>query len=308
MKHLLLLAALVGCQAAPDGASELLEADVEASEPLAGPSFDALADADLAPASAERLAAPTAAMPGVAPAQDAAPAAGDAGPARAAFDGRSLRRTADLALTVESFDATLRQARAVAGRYGGLVTGEDGHADGAYATTTLTLRVPSSRFDAALDALAALGTVDRRAVTVDDVTAQVVDLDARIRAKRAAEARYVALVGQARTIDETMSVQGRLDGVRAEIEQMESAARALRGSVALSTIRATFTAAGAVAPLPPGVVERALAGVAAGWHGVLAVVLGVLPLWPVAALAGAGYAVWRRLQPRLAASRVATRS
>ena len=35
-------------------------------------------------------------------------------------------------------------------------------------------------------------------------------------------------------------------------------------------------------------------------RGLLAVVLGVLPLWPIAVLGGIGYAVWRRLWPRVA--------
>ena len=284
MKKLLLLAALVGCQAAPEYAAESLEADA-ASESYA----------DLGDATADS------AVPTLTSAAAPEPTAEAGTSAPAAFDGRSLRRSADLRLTVEAFDATLRRARAVAARYGGLVAGEDGHADGDFATTTLTLRVPSDRFDAALDALAALGAVDARSVSVDDVTAQVIDLDARLRAKRAAEARYVALVGASGGLDEMLTVQARLDGVRAEIEQMESAARALRGSVALSTIRATFTAAGAAPPPAPGAFARALDGVAAGWHGVLAVVLGVLPLWPVAVLAGAGVVVWRRLPPRVAA-------
>ncbi len=189
------------------------------------------------------------------------------------------------------------------------MTGEDGTAyasaagDGGSAQTTLTLRVPSDRFDAALDALAGLGAVESRAVSVDDVTGQVVDVEARIRAKRAAEARYVGLVAQTTTVGELLTVQERLDGVRAEIESMESLARSLRGGVALATIRATIVGPATVpAPPPaPGVFAQAVDGVAAGWHGLLAVVLGVLPLWPLAVLGAVAVAVWRRVSTPVAA-------
>ena len=301
---LLVLVALVGCQADSDSYAEVESLDATAYAPTAdaAPMADFEADVEVAE-SATLASAPSRATP----AAEAAVAT-DAVATDAAFASRLLRRSADLRLTTDAHDETLRQARAVAGRYGGLVSGEDGSAyagagpDGGSAQTTLTLRVPSDRFDAALDALAALGTVESRAVTVDDVTGQVVDVEARLRAKRAAEARYVGFVAQAGSIPEMLAVQERLDGVRAEIESMESLARSLRGGVALGTIRATIVgpATTAAPPPTPGVIAQAVDAVAAGWHGVLAVVLGVLPLWPLAVVAAVGLAVWRRLSPRVA--------
>ena len=282
---LLSLLALVACADDPASFADASSAMAEAPESTVD-----LAGADLDEASAE--ADETAARaPSAPPLSDAA------------FASRLLRRSADLRVSTETHDETLRAARAVATRYGGMVSGEDGSAyDGGSAHTTLTLRVPSDRFDAALDALAALGTVESRAVTVDDVTAQVVDVEARLRAKRAAEARYIGFVAQARSVSEMLEVQARLDAVRAEIESMESQARALRGGVTLATIRATIVGPATMAPPPPapGLFARAADAIAAGWHGVLAVVFGLLPLWPLAVLGTAGYAVWRRLSPRVA--------
>ena len=285
---LLSLLALVACADDPASFADATYDPVSMAE--APESTVDLAGADLDEASAE--ADETAARaPSAPPLSDAA------------FASRLLRRSADLRVSTETHDETLRTARAVAARYGGMVSGEDGSAhDGGSAMTTLTLRVPSDRFDAALDALAALGTVESRAVTVDDVTAQVVDVEARLRAKRAAEARYIGFVAQASSVSEMLEVQARLDAVRAEIESMESQARALRGGVTLATIRATIVGPATVAPLPPapGLFARAADAIAVGWHGVLAVVFGLLPLWPLAVLGTVGYAVWRRLSPRVA--------
>ena len=290
---LLVPAALVGCRSEPEASLDVYS---EEDEAYAGPlAADVAADApslgeqEVAygpPPSAQRLASldsPTATS-----AKTAAP------PDAPADLGRQLRRSADLRLSTDDYDTTLRQARALAGRFDGLVTGEEGATYGETSQTTLTLRVPSGRFDAALDALAALGTVETRRVSVDDVTGQVVDLEARLRAKRAAEARYVVFLDRAGSVSEMLEVQRQLDGIRAEVEVMESQARSLRGSVSLSTIQATVVGP-AVVPAPPaGLWAAAADALAAGWRGLWAVVIGVLPLWPLAVVAGLALAVWRR--------------
>ena len=296
MRPPLLLAALVGCALAG------CEAGPSAASPDA--SFETVAEASLMEAPAMEPAEADVGTESAAAVTESARLGAEAEVPDAALASRQLRRSADLRVATATYEQTLADARALAARYGGLVAGEDGHADAdGTGRTTLTLRVPAARFDAALDALAALGTVESRSVAVDDVTGQVVDLEARLRAKRAAEARYVALVAETGTVAEMLAVQERLDGLRAEIESMESVARALQGSVALTTIRATFVGptAAPVGPAAPGVLALAADAVAAGWHGFVAVVLALIPLWPLAALAGAGLAVWRRLRPRLAA-------
>ena len=299
MRYLLFLVALAGCQAGADASAEYVS-----SEPVAALA-DAVvetADLDAGPAASD-AAEPSSTQPALA--DDRSTPTASPGTTTAS---RLLRRSADLRVSTEALDETLRDARAVATRYGGLVAGEDGSAyDGGDAWTTLTLRVPSDRFDAALDALAGLGTVASRSVSVDDVTGQVVDLEARLRARRAAEARYVAFLAEARSIDDMLTVQQRLDHVRADIESMEAMARSLRGQVALATIRATFVGpTAAPAPPPgPGFVARGVEAVALGWDGLLAVVLGVLPLWPLAVLGAVGVSVWRRVALRVRRDAVA---
>ena len=132
------------------------------------------------------------------------------------------------------------------------------------------------------------------------MTGQVVDVEARLRAMRAAEGRYVAFLSRTGTVTEMLEVQRQLEDTRSQIEVLESQARSLRGSVSLSTIRATVVGP-AVVPAPsPGLWAAAADAVARGWRGVWAVVIGVLPLWPLAVVAGLGLAVWRRLSPRVA--------
>ena len=59
-------------------------------------------------------------------------------------------------------------------------TGSDPH--GRLSDSTMTLRVPSPRFDVAMDALAKVGSVEQQSRSSQDVTTQVIDNRARVRA------------------------------------------------------------------------------------------------------------------------------
>ena len=152
----LALAALAGCTDPSDTYDSLDAAPTSVELAESETAFDAPLNAE---ASADVA---------VVTLRQSAPAGAAARPAQSNAPpdlGRHLRRSADLRVETETYDETLRNARAVASRYGGLVTGEDGSTTGETAETTLTLRIPSAQFDAALDALAGLGTVTSRQVS-----------------------------------------------------------------------------------------------------------------------------------------------
>ena len=66
----------------------------------------------------------------------------------------------------------------------------------------------------ALDELAKLGTEESRAVQTEDVTEQLVDLDARLATQRASVDRVRALLARASTIGEVVSHRVRADPAR----------------------------------------------------------------------------------------------
>ena len=74
----------------------------------------------------------------------------------------------------------------------------------------------------------------------EDVTGQVVDLEARIRISEASEASYRALLDRADRIEDILTVQGRLDEVRGPDRAARGAAQAVEGQTALSTLTVTI--------------------------------------------------------------------
>src|SRR5581483_4577020 len=83
---------------------------------------------------------------------------------------------------------------------------------------TLTLKVPSDRLEGVVGAIRGLGKVTSVAESGDDVTAEYIDLEARIGHWRAQEAVFVGLMAKARTIPETIQIQQQLSTIQEQIE------------------------------------------------------------------------------------------
>jgi len=219
--------------------------------------------------------------------------------------GLELIRTGTLDLHARDHADAVGRARAATREAGGRVVGEESARGASRVSTTLTLRVPAARFDALMAALAEIpGDVDRRSVRVDDVTRPVADVTARLRVRRAAESRLVELLGQARTVDDVLAVQTRLDAVREEIESADAQLRALRTDVALSTIHLTVYEESAAGLGQTSWGRRLARAVGGGWDGLLEGLLVAAGLWPLW-LVGGGAVWWVRRRRR---ARVTPRS
>jgi hypothetical protein len=155
---------------------------------------------------------------------------------------RRIIRVAEMSLETDTPEVAVSKVAALAGSKGGFVVSSEtsrwNDADGAETvSTTIVFRVPVDTFDATLAAVRALGTrVSSEKVTGQDVTEEYVDLEARIRAQRAVEEQYMAVLKEAKTIPDILAVQQKLGEARTEIERAEGRRRFLESQTSLSTI------------------------------------------------------------------------
>jgi len=150
---------------------------------------------------------------------------------------RNLILTAKIDMRSKDPWATSDRAQAIASGLGGdvLNLSQSGTADSRSAS--LTIRVPSSRFGDALQALKSLdGEIQTSGVSAQDVTDQFVDLQARLTAKQAEEQRYIAILNRANTIDEILKVDASLGSVRTQIEQLTAQINSIKNRTEFSTI------------------------------------------------------------------------
>ena len=105
----------------------------------------------------------------------------------------------------------------------------------------VTVRVPSAQFSATVDEIRAVGNrVRAEKITGQDVTEEYIDLEARIRTKKALEAQFMEIMKQAHKVSDALEVQSQLAEVRTEIEQLEGRRRYLERQSSLSTIKVTL--------------------------------------------------------------------
>jgi hypothetical protein len=218
--------------------------------------------------------------------------------------GPSVIKTAEVDVVVGRgrFEDAFGDATLIAGRYGGFVTSSTESGSRAK-RGSLTLRVPAERFEQALADVRGLGEVRSQTISGEDVSADFVDLEARLTTWRSQEAVLLRLMDRATTIEGTLRVQRELQDVQYRIEQIRGRLRVLEDRTALSTIVVGMAERGAPPVAPP--VDPSRPSLARAWREAVDGFLGVLysvvvflgyavPVLLVAVLAWLG---WRRLRP-----------
>lgn len=240
--------------------------------------------------------------------------AGDAGGAKVASSADLAARdtatppsvisTGSVSLRADDVAAArLRVRRVVEGQQGEVTqqetaTGKDGEAR----TATLTARVPAARFADVVAALEDLGDGVRlvdSSTSSEDVTSQVVDTVARVRAQQRSVARIEALMARARTIGEVISIEGQLAQRQADLDALVSQQKYLADQTAMSTISVSIEQRRAGS----GDRDRDgfAGGLAAGWDafvggagGALTALGFALPWLALLAVVGVPVVAWRR--------------
>jgi hypothetical protein len=156
-----------------------------------------------------------------------------------------LIKRANLALTVSSVDESLEAvATVVQTQQGDILDLQDHQPEaGQYRRAYVRIRVPQANLEQTLKALAALGTVDQRSITAEDVSTQLVDLQARLRNLRTSEEALLKLMDRSGSISDVLEVSRELSGVREQIEQLDAQLKTLQTQVSYSTLELTLKAA-----------------------------------------------------------------
>lgn len=204
---------------------------------------------------------------------------------------RKVIRTGNLTYDVDDLDAARAAILDRVKAADGYVEADDRNDWGSIQAVSLRVRIPADGFDAFVEGLTTLGRLESRSINAADVTAEWVDVEARLAAKRAVEKRYLELAAQAKNVEEMLQVERELGNARAEIESMEARMKALRDQVALSTL--TITCQKQVATTERFTPRFGLA-LKEGWSNLLRFAVRLAELWPfVLIIAGLSW-WWRR--------------
>jgi hypothetical protein len=163
-----------------------------------------------------------------------------------------LIKKAELSLVVQSIDQSLQAIAQITRQQQGDIFGlqdskpqrnSDRH------TASMQIQVPQAQLEATLAALEKLGTVQSRSLTVEDVSNQLVDFQARLRNLRRSEEMLLKIMERSGSMSEVLQVSQELSNIRQSIEQIDAQLKNLQAQVAYSTI--SLTIAEPIAAAPP---------------------------------------------------------
>ncbi|HWG27096.1 DUF4349 domain-containing protein [Actinospica sp.] len=157
----------------------------------------------------------------------------------------------------------------------------------------LLLRVPPSKLDSVLAALAGTGSVSFRTQSETDVTGQVADVNSRIASAQASLTELRGMIDKAASMNDLISLEQALAGRESDLESLEAQQRALSDQTGYATVTVGYyePAAAAVPTTPAAHHNAFVTALDDGWHALVAtfrvilVVLGwLLPFAVVVAL------------------------
>jgi hypothetical protein len=150
-----------------------------------------------------------------------------------------IEQTASLSIVANNYDEASSAIEKLAKAHGGYIEKLEGHSQsGSSRSLSASLRVPANQLDAFLADLRRLGHIESDPLTNEEVSAQYVDLQARLKVAQATERRLVELLG-ARTgrLEDLLDVERELARVRSEVESMQGESALMLHQVSYATVQ-----------------------------------------------------------------------
>ncbi|MEA3184468.1 MAG: hypothetical protein QOC57_569 [Ilumatobacteraceae bacterium] len=154
-------------------------------------------------------------------------------------------------------------------------------ADDRSSTASFVIKLPPKELEGAITDLDAVGTRRTASQGTEDVTAQVVDVDARLVTAQASLDRVRKLLDTATDLGQVLSLESQLTERETLVEQYQAMKRALSERVSLATLRVKLTLSPepvAKAVVPPKATSKPAIGKAfrTGWNGFIKMLAAIL--------------------------------
>jgi uncharacterized protein DUF4349 len=285
MKKLIVIVAILAAAAACGGAGTTATTSTTAHSGYGS----------IAPAPALGAPAKAATVPGGAPTQTSVVPT---------IQGPQVIRQAQLSITVSSgsFDSKLTDVRGLVQLQGGFISGTDAQANPAansqIRTGVITFMIPAAKLDDTINQLTAMGKVQNLHISGNDVSAQYVDLQARLVNEEAQRDAMLALLQRAQSVQDIIAVQNQLGQITGQIEQLKGQIQYIDHNTAYSTVTVDLMEAGA--PVQATSQDNwgfasALSDAAHNFVTTLNyIVTGLGAIGPIVIVLGLGYLLWRR--------------
>ena len=151
---------------------------------------------------------------------------------------RMIIHQASLSVNVKELDKAQANIEQKVAQYGGYIVESNVYQeDDQTSSGNMVVRIPEKHFEKFLaDAEGQAAKVIERTVTGQDVTEQYVDLQSRVKSKRAVEERLLAFMSKAQKTEDLLKISADLAKVQEEIEVMVGKMKYLENQTSFSTV------------------------------------------------------------------------
>ncbi|HLW63447.1 MAG TPA: DUF4349 domain-containing protein [Flavobacterium sp.] len=151
----------------------------------------------------------------------------------------------------------------------------------------ITLRVSNESFENLVNEISAgVGYFDHKNISSEDVTERFIDLEARLKAKKELESRYLELLKKANKISEILEIEKELTSIREEVESQEGQLNYLKNRVSMSTLEVRFYKKTSESGITQSYGLKMWHSVKSGFDLISSLFLGLLYIWPLLILVG----------------------
>ena len=183
---------------------------------------------------------------------------------------RQVIRTGYVSMRVDEVTKATFDVHALIKKRNGLVSAEDVQSNGDSTYANITAQIPAADLDAFIADVSKLGNVDSINVNAQDVTTQVVDLDARVKALQTSIDRMTQLLAQATRIEDLLAIETQLSQRQAELDSLKAQRTWLGDQVAMSTITVSLSPKTEITEVDaPGF----LSGLQSGWAAFVSLIM-----------------------------------
>ena len=199
---------------------------------------------------------------------------------------RKVIKTAYIELEIEvgKFGSTMFGLTNLAEQNGGFISNSQSYSDseGNLTSGSITIRIPSNKYNSALNRVKEMGTVKSTSSSGQDVTQEFTDLESRLRNFEAQEEVLLDLMGESKKVSDSLEVQRELSNVQEQIEVIKGRMDYLDDLVSFSTIEVYFHEPEPITVAGWGFVEalkRGLRGAVNVFNWLVVAIIITAPLW-----------------------------
>jgi len=214
---------------------------------------------------------------------------------------QKIIKTGDIRFETNDLEETYSKMTTAVKKYNAIVQNDTEGKDYGSVFRKIIVRVPSKNFDLFLsDISKGVAYFDNKEISSQDVTEEYIDIDARLKAKKVLESRYLELLKKANKVTEMLEIEKQLSAIREEIEAKEGQLRYMQSQISMSTITIEFyktVANEGGATISYG--SKIWNAIKSGFNGISSFFIGLLSIWPfLIVLATAIYFIRKRFKKK----------